>query len=492
MFHIRAAIAAAVLVFSTSGPVGAQVGERIAYDLTAMYEAVNPSIAKIHADSGTGSGFLVRADGLFATNHHVVRNARYVAVELADGRKVTADVILLDARHDLAILKINRSLVEGLAPLPLLHAEDDSTVRAGVPAVAFGSPLSQTFLMTQGIVSKVEAGVLLGDFLIQPGNSGGPLVNLTGQVIGINTFGEGRTSGAVRVNLLRDNLASAALNPDRLTEPPAELLPTARRGQYPSELLKGKVMNEDFDFRTYTLDGGRFTVTALTPVLVAKSNVQADLRTAANRYARRGKKIKDEHYDPVDEPFYDWYRNATSYMDLVVTFQIEPDFGQTTGSAWMSVLGAVNAGLSGVAATPTRQTYEFKAEFSDFRPFRDGQLVRPITPGRAITSRAIDERLFSFVDEAYSGLYSYAPETFMTGREWRIEIYDARDAERVHRSITLDQTSPLIRQIRRDFIGAMPDSAVFDASLVQPGEPAEDADPARRSTRPNRPPMSPR
>ncbi len=152
--------------------------ERIAYDYSAMYDKVSPSIVKVHADSATGSGFLVTSSGMFATNHHVVRNARYLAIEFADGRKVPVDIALLDARNDLAILKANSATVRNVAPLPLLPAERDPSVKAGIPAVAFGSPLSQTFLMTQGIVSKVEPAVLLGDFLIQPGNSGGPLVNL--------------------------------------------------------------------------------------------------------------------------------------------------------------------------------------------------------------------------------------------------------------------------------------------------------------------------
>ncbi|HEX9742681.1 MAG TPA: trypsin-like peptidase domain-containing protein, partial [Nitrospiraceae bacterium] len=132
-----------------------------------------------------------------------MRNARYVAVEFTDGRKVSADIVVLDAKNDIAILKVNRQVVTGVRPLPLLDAGADAQVRAGMPVVAFGSPLSQTFLMTQGIIAKVEPGVLLGDFLIEPGNSGGPLVNLSGNVVGINTFGERRISGAVRVNLLR-------------------------------------------------------------------------------------------------------------------------------------------------------------------------------------------------------------------------------------------------------------------------------------------------
>src|SRR5712691_10929881 len=85
--------------------VSAQPAQRITYDYSLMYDSLNPSIVKIHSDSGSGSGFLVDASGLFATNHHVVRNARYLAVEFADGRKVAADIMVLDPKHDIAILK---------------------------------------------------------------------------------------------------------------------------------------------------------------------------------------------------------------------------------------------------------------------------------------------------------------------------------------------------------------------------------------------------
>jgi hypothetical protein len=157
---------------------------------------------------------------------------------------------------------------------------------------------------------------------------------------------------------------------------------------------------------------------------------------------------------------YDWYI-PDQYIEVsgvasglyrpVVTFQIEPDFGQTKGSMWGSVLAGVAAGMNQTPVAPTRQTYEFKAEFSDFKLFRDGQLVTPITPGRAITSRSVDERLFSFVDEAFSGVYSYDPEVFLTGKEWRLEVYDAREPGKVHRVIPLNASSKLIQQLRQDF-----------------------------------------
>jgi hypothetical protein len=445
------AIATVIGIMSVSGASAQSTVERVAYNYSALYEALNPSIVKIHSDFGTGSGFIVTPEGLIATNHHVVRNARYLAAEFSDGRKVVADIVVLDAKHDLAVLKVNRSVLNGVAPMPLLPAEKDAAIVAGVPVVAFGSPLSQTFLMTQGIVSKVEPSVLLGDFLIQPGNSGGPLVSLSGDVIGVNTFAEGRISGAVRVNVLRDVLARPDVGNYAGAEPDAALLPVAPRDRFPADTLKERIVKEPLDTSVYRLDGGKFTVTAITPVLVGKMQVQEDLQQAANRYSRRAKKIKDDKYDPVDEPFYDWLRNATSLMDAVVTIEVKPDFGQTKGSAWLSALSAVSAGLSSTYAAPTRQTMEFKSEFQELRVYRDNQLMRPITPGRQITEQSIDNPSMTFVDEAYSGWYVYEAKVFTTGQMYRFDVYDAREPGRVHKSVAVPANSKLIQQIRRDF-----------------------------------------
>lgn len=426
--------------------------QRVAYDYSEMYAAINPSIVKVHADAAHGSGFLVSTSGLIATNHHVVANARYLAVEFADGRKVHADVVVLNPRYDVAILKVNRSTVAGLKPLPVISPEGEARLRAGVPVVAFGSPRGLTFLITQGVISKVEENALLGDFLIQPGNSGGPLVNLDGEVVGINTFlSYGSYSGAVRAQRLREELARIASFEDAIEEPSADPLPTLSARRYPTEQLKKKILDEPLDESTYIVDGGKFTVTAITPVLVAKKQIQANLVQAANRYKRRGKKIKDPSYAPIDEPFYEWARDADDNLDSAVKFEIKPDFGTTTGSKWAIGFAAALGGRQ--AVDNLTLNVEFKAEFDDFRLYRDGQLVQPITPGRAITEAALVDRRMIFVDEAYSGFFIYDPAVFMTGEEFRIEIYDAREPGKIHKTIKLKADSKLIKQIRADFAG---------------------------------------
>lgn len=442
---------ACLLAVVLISPARARQVQKVAYDYSEMYEALNPSIVKIHADGGTGSGFLVSKNGIIATNHHVVENSRYIAVQFADGRKVKGEIIVLNPRYDLALIKINSSLVSALKPLALLPADKDSTTKAGIPVVAFGSPLSQTFLMTQGIVSKVEEQVLLGDFLIRPGNSGGPLVNLNGEVIGINTFLNAGIAGAVRVSLLRETLSRPEVEKAAQEEPPADLLPTVSTRRYPTEVLKQKILDEKLDIDAYRFDGGKFVVTVVTPALVGKLQVQSDLQQAANRYKRRGKKIKDPSYQAIDEPFYEWQRNAASELEYVVKFEIKPDFGLTTGSKWAAAFSALGAAAGGRPSQNLHLNMEFKAEFWDFKLYRDGQLMQPIHPGRAITENSFDSSFATFVDEAYSGMYWYAPDLFMTGNEFTMEIYDAREPEKIHKSLKFKADSKLIKQIRSDF-----------------------------------------
>src|SRR5262250_2704464 len=179
------------------------LAQTAALDYSQLYEAVSPAVVQVTTDEASGSGFLITPFGHIATNYHVIRSSRYLAVQFPDGRKVKAVVAAVNPQYDMAVLKVNSEVVDGLKPLPLVSVEQDSTVKGGIPVVAIGSPMNQKFLMTQGILSKVDEATLTGDFLLQAGNSGGPLMNQEGEVIGINTFGEANIAGAIRVATLR-------------------------------------------------------------------------------------------------------------------------------------------------------------------------------------------------------------------------------------------------------------------------------------------------
>ena len=86
----------------------------------------------------------------------------------------------------------------------------------------------------------------------------------------------------------------------------------------------------------------------------------------------------------------------------------------------------------------------------DLRIYRDGQLIEPIVPGRAIIEGS-DGKNHRFIDQAYAGSYSYSPDDFQVGSEFRIQIIDARQPDAVHKELVFKSNSPLIQQLRSDF-----------------------------------------
>jgi len=170
-------------------------------------------------EQGSGSGFIISADGYILTNNHVVEGAEEVVVRLLDRREFKAKVVGTDRNTDVAVLKIDG---KGLAPVSLGNSEES---RVGEWVLAIGNPLGEglTFTVTSGIVSAKGRALnglpgrgqgSIQDFIqtdaaINPGNSGGPLVSVRGEVIGINSAIASETgfySGygfAIPINLAR-------------------------------------------------------------------------------------------------------------------------------------------------------------------------------------------------------------------------------------------------------------------------------------------------
>jgi serine protease Do len=151
-------------------------------------------------NSGVGSGFILSADGYVMTNAHVIDDADTIYVTLTDKREFKAKLIGVDERTDVAVVKINAS------NLPTVTIGDSNKVRVGEWVVAIGSPFGLENTVTAGIVSA--KGRDTGDYLpfiqtdvaVNPGNSGGPLINMQGEVIGINSQIYSRTGGFMGIS----------------------------------------------------------------------------------------------------------------------------------------------------------------------------------------------------------------------------------------------------------------------------------------------------
>jgi len=180
-------------------------GSAMLPDLQSVVAKVKPSVVAINVQAttydyfnrayitdGAGSGWILDSNGLIATNNHVIEGATSIMVTFDDGTVLPATVVGADAVSDLAVLKVNKT------GLPAATVGDSSSLQVGQWVLAIGNALGEGISATEGIVSRTgasiteDSGQTLYDLIqtsaaVNPGNSGGPLVNLAGEVIGITS-----------------------------------------------------------------------------------------------------------------------------------------------------------------------------------------------------------------------------------------------------------------------------------------------------------------
>lgn len=185
----------------------------ISAEMEALAASAAPSVVQVvSGERGAGGGIIWRADGAILTNHHVVAGREQSQVLFPDGRRLPATVVNRNPQLDLALLRVE---AEGL---PAALVDDSATLRVGELLFAIGHPWGMPYVVTMGIVSgtgTVRAGrggerarFIRSDVRLAPGNSGGPLLNARGAVVGINAmiFG-GDLSAAIPSDVAREWVA---------------------------------------------------------------------------------------------------------------------------------------------------------------------------------------------------------------------------------------------------------------------------------------------
>lgn len=192
--------------------LNAQIDARlVGSDFSKVVEDVIQGVVTVSTDVSSATGFVINPEGYVVTNSHVVSPSQYIKVISYDGVSYSASLVGKDSTTDLALLKIEGSF-------RYLVLADSDEVQIGEKAIAIGNPLGLSFTVTEGIVSAVKRKVqsspnsyIQTDVTLNPGNSGGPLINKNGQVIGINNFKIGNAEGlgfALESNVIRETIGS--------------------------------------------------------------------------------------------------------------------------------------------------------------------------------------------------------------------------------------------------------------------------------------------
>ncbi len=183
--------------------------KRTQRDFSEVIEGAVRKVVSVSTDVSAATGFVITAEGYIVTNYHVIADSATIRINTYDGKIYSATLIGSDSVADIALLKVDKTL-------EYFEIADSDNVQVGQKAIAIGNPLGLGWTVTEGIISAVNRpGPVLPDDYIQtdvalnPGNSGGPLVDSDGKVIGVNNFKVGEDAEALGFALESNTMKDA-------------------------------------------------------------------------------------------------------------------------------------------------------------------------------------------------------------------------------------------------------------------------------------------
>jgi S1-C subfamily serine protease len=379
----------------------------------SLYQQLSRSVFRVEAGLAHGTGFLIDTlGGVILTNAHVIESgeSNRIALALDSVARVRARVLAIDSESDVAVLQVHPDHLSGRHRIPLQRPVGQAPVTPGERLIAMGYPLSQNLTLTTGIASSVRAGAVISDVNINHGNSGGPLLNVAGEAVAINTFGEDRgtgpgVSGSVLVARAGPALARAASELARGAPPSGRLLPLM-----PTEALSVatlKAYADTVDPRRYRkmsdIGVAGFDVTVQTPAQTFVSIRMFDEDMAKDRKKREALSNLPEaqRYSSVRE-YRDWAEYVGEPALPVISFSVRPAIGETTGSLFARML----------LSAQLQANYKFRGDVRGVTVLRDSVEVEPIRGGHIPMTVYEENRWISLKDVADQGFYTFDAELF--------------------------------------------------------------------------------
>jgi len=184
-------------------------------DFSSIIDSTVRSVVTVLTDKSAGTGFFVAPNGYILTNQHVIADAGRISIITYDRKEISAQLIGQDVKYDLALLKIEKDY-------PFLDLADSSTLQVGRKVIAIGNPLGLSFTVTEGIISALDRtgpnglnDYIQTDVSLNPGNSGGPLIDTSGDAVGMNNFKASNAENigfALESDVIEQKLKSLANN----------------------------------------------------------------------------------------------------------------------------------------------------------------------------------------------------------------------------------------------------------------------------------------
>jgi len=418
---VRLLLLVAALLIARQAAADRRVSEE-----ALLFKKLKSGVCTVYSEGGHGSGFLVDGRGIILTNDHVAGGSTRIRVKFDDSTRVEGLLLATDDKKDVAAVLVNPELLFGYAILPLA-IPSDSMIFEGERVIAIGSPLNQEKIMTTGIVSKVEPTAIISDVNINHGNSGGPLINLDGSVVAINTFGDFTSqggpgiSGSINIGEAMPVLERARAALDTTKAPAPRRLPLPSRIPFPMDSLRVAAEIEKFDHRPYEVSDrvstGKFQVVVVTPVYDAWRSWQASVALSKSTKKReaKGGSATSESSDPTKQ-MKEWMRYVGDDYAPIVTLQMTPKIGQTGGSIFGNILGALATGASGGSSYRGSYRYEFKADFLRAEVTRNDSLAEDFNMFRAMIPSVFASANwngdYAMEDQARTGIMQCDPMMF--------------------------------------------------------------------------------